>query len=53
MLLGEFDPHRRSLRLELRRHVFLHVGVAPCKNHLCLAIWATTLSKHAPHKFSM
>ena len=30
-----------------RRQVFLPMGVAPRKDQLCLAIWATTQSKHA------
>ena len=48
MLQDEFDPCRRSLRQQF----FLPTGVAPCKNQLSLAIWATiiypkqTCSKH-------
>ena len=56
MLQCEFDPHRRSLRLERGAKFNSLVSVAPCKNQLCLVVWATTQSKHAPKmafKFNM
>lgn len=48
MLQGEFNPHRRSLRLRRGGKFSCPWVGAHCNNQLTFGVWTTTRAEHSP-----